>query len=70
MYAPPVSPADAFNVSLSFRPFARNTVLAYELVLRRSDGLRCYDKCIGFFNATDAKDVALACPAITFEDAR
>lgn len=59
-----------FITELVLRPFAKGTVLAYELVLKRSDGQRVYDRSLSFVNAVDARDMCLACPAIKLLEAR
>lgn len=47
-------------VSVCLRPFAKGTVLAYELVLKRSSGDRVYDRSLGFLSPIDARDLRAA----------
>lgn len=60
--------ADPIVSSVLLRPFARGTVLAYELVLKRAQGSRVYDRSLGYLNGADARDLANVCPTIKFAE--
>lgn len=58
--------SNEFTTSLEIRPFLNRPAIAYELCLIRSDGQKLYDRRIAILSGTDATDMCLACPSITF----